>query len=255
MITRMLIAGAFALATTLPAQADQKPAFVQKAALYPLTTCVVSNEPLDDDAVTFEVDGTTFRTCCKKCVAKVRANPASFRAKVEAAAIAAQLPMYPLDVCPVSGAKLGSKGEPIQLLLDGTLVQLCCKRCVDKATADATAMADKVRAAAHDAQRKTYPIATCVVSGEALEDDAIDVMYGTTLVRMCCPKCAKAFEKDPAKYLERLHAAGAAAPKEHGKGGDHDGPGHHDGDDDDDGHGEHPRDGGKGDGGKKDHGR
>jgi len=37
---------------------------------------------------------------------------------------------YPLDVCVVSGEKLGSMGEPVRLVHQGQEIKLCCKDCV-----------------------------------------------------------------------------------------------------------------------------
>jgi len=37
---------------------------------------------------------------------------------------------YPLDVCSVSGEKLGSMGEPPVLIKDGQQVKFCCKHCI-----------------------------------------------------------------------------------------------------------------------------
>ncbi len=36
---------------------------------------------------------------------------------------------YLLDVCIVSGEKLGSMGEPVVLLHEGQEIKLCCKSC------------------------------------------------------------------------------------------------------------------------------
>jgi hypothetical protein len=36
---------------------------------------------------------------------------------------------YPLDVCIVSGEKLGSMGEPIVIVHQGQQIKLCCKSC------------------------------------------------------------------------------------------------------------------------------
>ena len=36
---------------------------------------------------------------------------------------------YPLDVCIVSGEKLGSMGDPIVLVHQGQEVKLCCQSC------------------------------------------------------------------------------------------------------------------------------
>ncbi len=253
MMHRFLFAAAFALAGTLsaqdhvaaaPAKVETKAAYEQRAAIYPITTCIVSGEELDADAVTFAAGGTTFKTCCAKCQAKVEKDPATYQQKLTAASQKAQLTHYPLKTCPISGEALGGMGEPVQLMLDSTLVQVCCKHCVEKAQAAAPAMVKKVLDAAHDAQVAAYPLDTCLVSGEKLGADAKDVMFGTLLVRMCCDKCASAFEKDSAKFVAKLHEAYAKKMggddkghdgKEHG-GKEHDGK-EHDGKEHAEGHG------------------
>ncbi|MCY2957251.1 MAG: hypothetical protein NT107_09465 [Planctomycetota bacterium] len=192
--------------------AEQTVPFVQKPEMYPLDTCIVSGEKLADKAVIFVVDGMTFKTCCEKCKAKVTKDPATYQSKLSPSLIAAQAGHYPLGVCVISGGKLGAMGQPVQLLLDNTLVQLCCSHCQDKATAKASEMAATVRTAAYEAQSKTYPLSTCLVSGEALGKGAVSVLYGTTLVRFCCKDCIGKFEAKPADYMAKLHPA-ASEPK------------------------------------------
>lgn len=36
---------------------------------------------------------------------------------------------YPLDVCLVSGEKLGSMGEPVIMVKDGQQIKFCCEKC------------------------------------------------------------------------------------------------------------------------------
>ncbi len=43
---------------------------------------------------------------------------------------------YPLDVCIVSGNKLGSMGTPITKVHQGQQVKFCCRPCVDDFDAD-----------------------------------------------------------------------------------------------------------------------
>ncbi|MEQ1634648.1 MAG: hypothetical protein ABL997_19880 [Planctomycetota bacterium] len=181
----------------------QEPKLVHKAALYPIDTCIASNEPLDKDAVTFEANGTTFKTCCDKCKAKVEADVATFQKKLDEASKNAQLAHYPLAVCTVSGEELGSMGAPVQLMLEGTLVQLCCKSCTKKALAKPADMIAKVKKAAYEQQKKTVND-VCPVGGEKIGDDKVDVMFGTTLIRFCCEKCAAKFEQEPAKYAANV---------------------------------------------------
>lgn len=43
---------------------------------------------------------------------------------------------YPLDVCIVSGEKLGSMGEPITMVHEGQEIKFCCDSCPPKFNED-----------------------------------------------------------------------------------------------------------------------
>lgn len=201
----------------ISAPADQAVAKATKpyhvVTAYPLGTCIVSGEELDDEAVSFEVDGRAFKTCCKKCKAKIEKDVATYATKLDAALASAQVASYPLDVCVISGKKLGSMGDPIQHLFEDVLVQLCCKGCNKKAIAAAPALAERVRDAAYAAQAANYPLATCVASGEKLGADTYDVMFGNRLVRFCCEDCVDEFKANPSAMLAQLDAAAMKGKK------------------------------------------
>ena len=68
--------------------------------------------------------------------------------------------------------------------------------------------------------KAAYPLNTCVVSGDKLEEGTmggpVDYVYKAAgkpdrLIRFCCKDCIKDFEKEPAKYLKTLDEAEAAA--------------------------------------------
>ena len=67
----------------------------------------------------------------------------------------------------------------------------------------------------------SYPLSTCVVSGDKLEgttmtpQDYVFQLAGQPdrLVRFCCGDCRKDFEKDPAKYIKMIDDAVAAKAK------------------------------------------
>ncbi len=206
---------------TAPAAAEAKKPFVTTTG-YPLDTCIVSDEELDDSAKTFTVDGNTFMTCCKKCQAKVEKDPATYAAKKEAAIVKAQAANYPLEVCAVSGKPLGSMGEPISLVVDNTLIKLCCKGCVKKATANKTDITAKIQTAAFAKQSANYATKTCPVSKHELDADAVSVMHGDTLVKLCCEDCMAKFKATPnafvAKVTEATKAKGAEAAGHEGHG-------------------------------------
>ena len=68
--------------------------------------------------------------------------------------------------------------------------------------------------------KATYPLTTCVVSGESLAGGdmgpPIDYVYKQDgqpdrLVRFCCKMCIGKFKKAPAKYLKQIDDAAAKA--------------------------------------------
>jgi len=62
-------------------------------------------------------------SCSKESTEQVSKKPVSENsAEVE----------YPLDICVVSGKKLGSMGEPYTYEHKGTTVKVCCKHCLPK---------------------------------------------------------------------------------------------------------------------------
>ena len=56
----------------------------------------------------------------------------------------------------------------------------------------------------------SYPLKTCFVSGDKLEDP-VDALYGDRLLRFCCKGCVRSFNKNPAKYLPKLDSAQKSA--------------------------------------------
>ncbi len=61
-----------------------------------------------------------------------------------------------------------------------------------------------------EAQVSSYPLKTCFVSGDRL-DDPVDALYGERLLRFCCKGCVRSFNKNPAKFLPRLEPAEKSA--------------------------------------------
>jgi len=107
---------------------------------YPTEVCIVSGEPLTEggaDIATNLVYGNRLvRLCCKMCERQFSADPAKFIAKLDEATANAQRKDYPLDTCVVLGGKLGSMGEPAEMVLAGRLLRFCCAGCESKVKAD-----------------------------------------------------------------------------------------------------------------------
>jgi len=72
-----------------------------------------------------------------------------------------------------------------------------------------------------EAQKDTYPLKTCVVSGEELDSmgDVVKHTYTDAAgaqheVRLCCKKCLKKFAQNPDKYLKMIDEAAKKDAKE-----------------------------------------
>ena len=113
---------------------------------------------------------------------------------------------YPIDVCIVSGMKLGSMGEPYEHEHDGRTVYFCCAGCINQFEANAEELLKKLDREIIAKQKENYPLTTCVVSGEELGSHGaiIDIVHDNRLVRLCCEGCLSDFEKDPAEFLKML---------------------------------------------------
>ncbi|MCB2156780.1 hypothetical protein KQI84_18030 [bacterium] len=188
-----------------------------KAAVYPLDYCIVSGEKLGSmgEPVEMNYEGRDIQLCCNGCVKSFKADPAKYIEKLDAAIIAQQKDNYPLKTCVVSGEELGSMGEPLMRVYDNRLVEFCCGGCIKTFEADPEAYFEKIDNAVIAQQKDSYPLKTCVVTGEPLPAEPIMVVSGTQLVELCCPACKKAVKADPAKYVAKIHEA-AEAKKEGG---------------------------------------
>lgn len=186
---------------TQTAKQDDAAIIKEQKPSYPLTKCPITGEELTKDAVDVVKDGRLVRVCCNGCVKRVETKHIQ---AVDAAVIAAQKQDYPLQICPISGEKLT---DGAQDLVHGTrLVRLCCQKCVTAFQKDPKATMAQLDKAYIEAQRKTYKLKTCVVMDEELGSmgEAVEILYGTRLVRLCCKSCIKTFHKDPEKYLRKI---------------------------------------------------
>ena len=125
------------------APGDYVPAIDEKlieaqSATYPLEACPVTGQPLGSMGEPLEVlaGHRLVKLCCAGCRGELDADPAAAVEKVDEAIIAAQKPDYAVETCPVTGAELGSMGEPVDRVVGGTLVRLCCPGCDAKLAAN-----------------------------------------------------------------------------------------------------------------------
>lgn len=175
---------------------------------YPIDTCIVMGAELGSmgDPINVVHNGRLVRLCCEGCIDGFAEDPDQVMVNLDAAIVTAQLDSYPLDTCVISGAKLGSMGEPINVFHENRLARLCCAGCIDAFSAAPAAAMSKVDAAYAEAQREAYPLDTCVVAGGKLGSmgEPVEIVAGTQLVRFCCAGCLPGFKADPQKFLLKL---------------------------------------------------
>jgi len=88
-------------------------------------------------------------------------------------------------------------------------IALLTASCGEKTVTTADMPAPEPAAEAVAASTDTYPLTTCVVSGEKLGgmgEPHVIVHEGTT-VKFCCKSCLKDFNEDPAKYIAMIKEA------------------------------------------------
>jgi len=141
---------------------------------------------------------------------KEKLSPAATVGNSDEAIVQKQLPLYPLDSCPISGEKLGAMGDAVDMVVDGRLVRLCCKSCIKKVAAEKDAIIAKLDAAAIAAQKDSWPLTSCPISGEPYGGEIgepIDAVWGGRYVKLCCKGCLKAHQRDAAETEAKVEAA------------------------------------------------
>lgn len=99
---------------------------------YPLDTCPVGGELGSmGEPISRQYDGREVRFCCEACIAEFEAHKEEYWQEIDAKIIEQQRDSYPIQTCVVSGAKLGSMGDPVELVVGNRLVKLCCENCVE----------------------------------------------------------------------------------------------------------------------------
>ncbi len=173
---------------------------------YPLDTCAVSGEKFAADAkpVVETVEGREVRFCCGGCSGKFKADTKGYFKKVDAAIVKQQVAYYPTDVCLIMGEKIM---EPVNYVYQNRLFQFCCPMCVRGFKKSPEKTIKRLDEAVVKKEAKSYPLKTCLVSGEKLNDSAVNYVFANQLVKLCCGGCKTAFNKEPTKYMAKKQQA------------------------------------------------
>lgn len=127
-------------------------------------------------------------------------------AQLAAVAIARQ------KLCPVSGKRLGSMGEPVAVTSGQETVYVCCAACTNAVKADpakyiATRLQVTVAIATEADAALIKRQANCPVMDEALGSmgQPVKLMVGDKPIFLCCKGCIKKVRAEPAKYLASVY--------------------------------------------------
>jgi YHS domain-containing protein len=178
---------------------------------YPLPNCPISGKQLGSmgEPVIKTYDNREVRFCCAACIPQFEANPAEHFKKIDEQIVVSQLAYYPMQTCIISGAPLGSMGEPDNYIYRNRLVRFCCDSCRDGFQKDPETHLAALDKAAADEQRASYPLTTCPVTNRPLGSmgEPAERILGGRLVRLCCPPCERQLRANPARFTAQLDDA------------------------------------------------
>ena len=184
---------------------------------YPLAIDPVTGEKLTDDAVSHVHEKRHLRFNSRKNVETFMADPARYLKAIDAKLVEMQKERYPLTTCPVTGAELGSMGEPKEIIVGNRLVRLCCVGCEPKVRENPKPVIEKLDAAVIEQQSANYKATVCPVSGGKLGSmgELVNHVLANRLVKLCCAGCIGMVEKNPAAVLAKLDGEGKKADDGH----------------------------------------
>ena len=204
-IVVVLCSGAFCVAADEHAVGK---AHVRASDPYVRPVDALTSEPLGETPVVVQYEGRELRFATQANADAFKADAAANLRKLDAAMAAEQGPTYPMKTCVITGAKLGSMGPPVEVIVNNRLFRICCAPCGGKIKKDPEAAFAKLNAAVVAAQKPAYPTKQCVVMAhDGLDENTTDYVVANRLVRLCCDGCIETFDKEPAKYLAKVDAA------------------------------------------------
>ncbi len=188
-------------------------------------TCPIMGKPVTANKKSTIVNGQQIFVCCPPCIKKIQADPAAAQAKVNASytafvaadaqAHAQHLRIAAQAICPVTGKKLGSMGDPIKVATaDGEEMFLCCEACHGKPSNpehSQTIQANLMKAQG-----------VCPVTNEELPAAAQSTVVDGRRVFVCCPECIEKINADKSTYLAKVNELYAKSSQaSHGEHLDH----------------------------------
>jgi YHS domain-containing protein len=95
---------------------------------YPVTTSIVSGEPLGEYPLDLIWHNRLIRLAAEKEKSEFLARPEAYLAKLDQAVIRAQSPVYGPTKCPVQGDFL-DESQIVEIVIGNRMIRLCCAKC------------------------------------------------------------------------------------------------------------------------------
>lgn len=184
---------------------------------FSLRDCPVAHHEIGElqDPVARVYDGREIRFCCDDCVEAFQEDLKASLAEVDKEMAKDQAPFYPTTQCLVSGERLGSAGDVVEVVWHNRLVRFCCDACVNEFRKDPAPVIARLDEIVKSTQREGYPLNACLIAGEELGTaDATEIVVANRLVRLCCKGCVGEFLKNPGAHVAKLDEAWKKAKPE-----------------------------------------
>lgn len=170
-------------------------------------TCPIMDKPVDATMKSTVVNGRKIFVCCPPCIEKIQADVEGSLKKVNAnyvsfvvaerQATSDKLHIAAQGICPVSGKRLGSMGEPIKVKVGKQEhAFLCCKGCQGKqinAEHWKTIQTNLAKAQG-----------VCPVMGKPVDATMKFAVVNGRKIFVCCPPCIEKINSDAAGYVAKL---------------------------------------------------
>lgn len=196
-------------------QTDQAPAKEQQRIgdPYPLDTCIVAGAKLGSmgDPIIMLHEGREVRFCCQGCEGAFEADPAKYLAKADETITEQQKRFYPLSYCIIDTDEAISKDESKNAysVVGNRLFVYCCPPCDPKVRAEPAKYIEILDQAVIKQQAESYPLDTCVISGQPLDSmgGVVSMVVANQLIQLCCAGCKGQVEANPSGTLAKIQAA------------------------------------------------
>ena len=110
-----------------------------------------------------------------------------------------QLQIWVQKICPVSGEKLGTKGDPVKILAGEQIAFLCCPACQGRPI-DADHW-KTIQGRIAQAQ------GICPIMEKAVNADMKSIVINGQRVFVCCPPCIPKIQSDPVGSFQKVKAS------------------------------------------------